>query len=84
MFTNVLGRYAASAILLVPKPFAGMALTASVDSCAEIKIECSFSGVTSSGRVWKKVLDTDDWSVGAKLWRHGAHRETEPRLTQTR
>ena len=46
--------------------------------------ESPFSGVTSSGRVWKKVLDTDDWSVGAKLWRHGAHRETEPRLTQTR
>ena len=29
------------------------ALTASVDSCAEI--ECPFSGVTRSGRVWRRV-----------------------------
>ena len=46
--------------------------------------ECPFSGVTCSGRVRKKVLDSDDRSVGARLWRHGAQRETEPRLTQTR
>ena len=31
------------------------ALTASVDSCAEIPKECPFSVVTHSGRVWKKV-----------------------------
>ena len=31
------------------------ALTASEDSCAEIKIVRPFSGVTSSGRVWRKV-----------------------------
>ena len=30
------------------------ALTASLDSCA--KIECHFSGVTKSGRVWRKVM----------------------------
>ena len=35
------------------------ALTASVESCSEIKIECPFSGVTSSGRVWKKVPEGD-------------------------
>ena len=29
-------------------------LTASVDSCAEIKSVCRFSGVTRSGRVWKE------------------------------
>ena len=34
------------------------ALTASVDSCAKIK-ECSFSGVTNSGRVWRKVPESD-------------------------
>ena len=36
-------------------------LTASVDSCAEIK--CPFSGVTKSGRVWRKVLESDARSV---------------------
>ena len=30
-------------------------LTASVDSCTEIKIERPLSGVTNSGRVWRKV-----------------------------
>ena len=36
-------------------------LTASVDSCTEIKIEytCPFSGVTKSGRVWGKVPESD-------------------------
>ena len=34
------------------------ALTASVDSCAEIK-NAPFSGVTKSGRVWRKVPETD-------------------------
>ena len=37
-------------------------LTALVDSCAEIK-ECHFSGVTKSGRVWRKVPESD-----ALLW----------------
>ena len=37
------------------------ALTASLDSCAEI--ECPFSGVTKSGRVWRKVPESDDRSV---------------------
>ena len=37
------------------------ALTASVDSCAEI--ECLFSGITKSGRVWRKVPENDARSV---------------------
>ena len=37
------------------------ALTASVDSCAEI--ECPFSGVTKSGRVWRKVPESGARSV---------------------
>ena len=37
------------------------ALTASVDSCAEI--ECPFSGVTKSGRVWRNVPESDARSV---------------------
>ena len=40
------------------------ALTASVDSCEDMKIECSVSGVTSSGRVWRKVPESDARSVG--------------------
>ena len=39
-----------------------MALTTSVDSCVEIK-ECPFSGVTNSGRVWRKVPESDAQSV---------------------
>ena len=37
-------------------------LTALVDSCVEIK-ECPFSGVTNSGRVWRKVPESDAQSV---------------------
>ena len=37
------------------------ALTVSVDSCAEI--ECPFSGVTKSSRVWRKVPESDARSV---------------------
>ena len=43
------------------------ALTASLDSCAEIKIECLFSGVTKSGRVWRKVPESGARSVGTHL-----------------
>ena len=39
------------------------ALTASLDSCADIKIECPFSGVPKSGRVWRKVQKSDARSV---------------------
>ena len=40
------------------------ALTASLDSCAEIK-ECPFSGVTKSGRIWRKVPESGARSVGS-------------------
>ena len=39
------------------------ALTASLDSCAEIKSACPFTGVTKSGRVWRKVPESDAGSV---------------------
>ena len=42
------------------------ALTAAVDS-AKAEKECSFSDVTSSGRVWRKVPESDARSVGAVL-----------------
>ena len=38
------------------------ALTVSLDSCAEIK-STPFSGVTKSGRVWRKVPESDAQSV---------------------
>ena len=44
------------------------ALTASVDSCAEIKSDL-FSGVTKSGRVWRKVPESGARSVLCTLWR---------------
>ena len=39
------------------------ALAASVDSCAEIKSVPAFSGVTKSGRVWRKVPESDARNV---------------------
>ena len=40
------------------------ALTASLDSpCSEITIECPLSGVTKSGRVWRRVPESDVRSV---------------------
>ena len=30
--------------------------------------ECPFSGVTKSGRVWRRVPESDAWSVGARKW----------------
>ena len=62
MFTWVLGRYVASTVLLLTFR---RALTASVDSCPEINIECLFRGVTSSGRVWRKMPESDARSVHA-------------------
>ena len=56
MFTRVLGSYVSSTVLLVTFR---RALTASVDSCPEINIECLFSGVTSSGSVWRKMPESD-------------------------
>ena len=41
------------------------AVTASLDSCAET--EYPFSGVTKSGRVWRKVPESGAGSVGPYL-----------------
>ena len=62
-FTCVLGRNVVSS--LISTQIFRRALTASVDSCAEIKIECPFSGVTNSGRVWRKVPESDALEEGA-------------------
>ena len=49
------------------------ALTASVDSCAEIKSAPAFSGVTKSGKVWRKVPESGTRNVGMKvcMWECG-------------
>ena len=65
MFTCVFGRYVASTVINT-QTFR-RALTAPVDSCAEIK-ECSFSGfITVSGRIWRKVPESDVRSVARKV-----------------
>ena len=62
MFMWVLGRWVASIVLLVLIITQNLreALNASVDSCAEI------NGVTSSGRVGRKVPESDARSVGSR------------------
>ena len=53
------------------------ALTASVDSCAEIK-RAPFSGVTKSGRVWRKVLESNARSVVIHITLDPEHRIPAP------
>ena len=62
------------------------ALTASLVSCGGK--ECPFSDVTSSGRVWRKVPESDARSVGRcisygryeQLWPCGSEGQSEPDL----
>ena len=71
MFTCVLWRQVASAAVLVPN------LSESADRVGGDK-ECPFSGVTKSGRVWRKVPESDVGSVGTLLthsWPNKASRE---------
>ena len=50
----------ASTVLLVPKP---SQRPDSVRGQLRGEKECPFSGVTNSGRVWRKVLESDGRSV---------------------
>ena len=50
LFTREPERYAAFTVLLVPKPFGQL----------HGDKECPFSGVTSSGSVWRKVPESDE------------------------
>ena len=61
MLTCVLGRCAASTVLLVARPSEG---ADSVSGQLRRDKERPFSGVTSSGRGWRKVLESDARSVG--------------------
>ena len=62
MFTCELGRYVASTVLLTGTPN----LSEGAD-CVGGQLrgdkECLFSGVTSSGRVWRKVPESEARSV---------------------
>ena len=62
VFTCVLGRYVASTALLVPEPFGGR--WPHRRTAARRWRVSPFSGVTSSGRVWRKVPESDAGSVG--------------------
>ena len=65
MFTCVLGRNVACSFTTSTQTFRS-ALTAFVDSCVEVK-SAPFSGVTNSGRVCRKVPESDARSVSECL-----------------
>ena len=68
MFTSVIWRQAASAVILVPEP--------SGDK------ERPFSGVTKSGRVWRKVPGSDARSVTKdRDTELGSHKSSSPSLS---
>ena len=60
MFTWVLRRYVASTDILVPKPLKG---ADHVNGQVHRDKECPFSGIPNSGRVWRKVPESDPRSV---------------------
>ena len=64
MFTCMLWRYVASAVILVPKPSEG---TDRIAGQLRGDKECPISGVTKSGRVWRKVSESDVQSVSDSL-----------------
>ena len=67
MFTMRAWTLCASAVLLVGTGTFRGALTKLADSCAEIK-SAPFSGVvTSSGRVWRKMPESEARSVCLRL-----------------
>ena len=64
MFTYVLGRYVASTVLLVQYPNLSEGADRVGGQLRGYK-ECRFSGVTSSGRVWRIVPESDARSVAS-------------------
>ena len=63
MVMCVLGRQVASTVLSVPKPFQEGA--DSVAGQLRRDKECRFSGITKSGRVWRKVPESNARSVAS-------------------
>ena len=64
MFTCVLGRWAASTVILVPNLSEG---ADRVGGQLRGDKECPFNDVTKSGRVWRKVPASDARSVNDVL-----------------
>ena len=64
MFMCVLGHKVASTVLSVPKPTQGADRVAGQLRGDK---ECPVSGITKSGRVWRKVLERDAPSVAPPL-----------------
>ena len=60
LFMSVLCHYVAFTVLLVPRLLEG---TDSMGGQLHGNKECPFRGVTSSGRVWRKVLESNARSV---------------------
>ena len=60
VFTCVLRRCVASTVLLVHKLLGG---ADSVGGQLRGDMKCPFSGVTSCDRVWRKMPESDAWSV---------------------
>ena len=60
MFKCVLGCCVLSTVFLVPNPLGG---ADSVSGQLHKDKECPFNGATNSGRVWRKVPESDVWSV---------------------
>ena len=56
----VLCHYVAFTVLLVPRLLEG---TDSVGEQLHGNKECPFRGVTNSGRVWRKVPESNAWSM---------------------
>ena len=82
-FTCVHGRCVASVVLLVPKPSEG---ADSLGGQLRGDKVCPFSGVTSSGRVWRKVPESDTRGVGLLLsrvvWMSPCHPPSAGRLSR--
>ena len=78
MFTCVLGRLAASTVLSVPEKYPQSYQYRNLSEGADCvggqlrgDKECPFSGVTKSGRVWRKVPESGAWSVTPRIaFRH--------------
>ena len=62
MLTCVLGRHVASTLFISTPNLSEGADSVGGQLCGEYK-ECFLTGVTISGRVWRKVPESEAWSV---------------------
>ena len=64
MFTCGIRSYDVFTYFTGAKPFGG---ADNIDGQLHGDKECSFSGVTNSGRVWRKVVESKAWSVFVRM-----------------